>query len=185
MEWNGVSVTLALLVGLSMTRLLSGLVAVFRARQRVEMDWVSITWAAVLILVLLEVWTALNGLATITPRFSFGEYLALGGFMMLLYAAAALILPPGEIGAGESLRTYFRDEGRYALPMLSLFLAAGAAVNATLFGQSLASLWFALDVPMIALPTVAFLARGRRTLALATGVYIPLVVADTVVSILG
>lgn len=183
MAWTTVGVTLSLLVGLALARLLAGLVAVFRARRRATLDWIPIAWTFVLILALLETWTALGELSRLIERFSFGEYLALAGLLMVLFAAASLILPPGEIGTSESLRDHFRDEGRFALPLVSLYLAGGAVINVTLFAGSLLEPWFALDLPLILLPLVVFAGRSRRTREIATAAYLPLLAVDIYVSL--
>lgn len=182
MEWTTVSVTLSLITGLALTRLLSGLVAVFRARRRAEVDWLPIAWVAILIVAIMESWSALNGLPHVSRNFSFPEYLLLGIFMMLLFAAAALLVPPGEIGTGESLRDYFEQEGRFALPLFSAFLAGGALVNVFLFGASTASAWFILDVPMVILPLVVF-AGTRLVQVVFTAAYVPLFALDLAVSL--
>lgn len=183
MAWSTISVTLSLVIGLAIARLLTGLVSVFRARRRAELDWLPVAWTAVLLVSLLEAWMALNELPRMMEAFSFGEYLALGGMMMLIFAAAALLLPPGEIGEGESLRSHFAEEGRFALPLFSAFLTAGAVVNVTLLGQSLAGWWFVVDLPLILLPLAAFLSRSRRVAVLLVTCYLPLFAYDIYLSI--
>ncbi|MET0746128.1 MAG: hypothetical protein ABWY78_22355 [Microvirga sp.] len=184
MVWSTVSVTMSLLVGLSMTRLLTGLVAIFRARDRAELDWIPIAWTLVMLVTLLETWMSLNFLPKLEETFSFGEYLGLGGTMMLLYAAAALLLPPGEIGKGESLKTYFSEEGRFALPIYALFLSAGAIVNVRMLQAPVMAPWLALDIPLIILPIVVFVARSRRAESIVTGIYVPLFILDLYVSLI-
>jgi hypothetical protein len=184
MAWSTVSVTLSLLVGLSITRLLTGLVAIFRARHRATLDWVPIAWTIVLLFTLLETWVSLNDLPTKEGSFSFGEYLGPGGTMMLIYAAAALLLPPGEIAKGESLKTYFAEEGRFALPIYAAFLMAGVIVNVRLLGVPLVALWFAVDIPLLVLPILAFITHSRRVEEVVTGTYLPLFAVDLYVSLI-
>jgi hypothetical protein len=174
---------MSLLVGLSITRLLTGLIAIFRARKRAELDWVPIAWAVIMLLTLLVDWVALNDLPTKESTFSFVEYLGLGGMMMLIYAAVALLLPPGEIAKGESLKAYFAEEGRFALLIYACFLAAGVVFNVRLLGTPLMKLWFELDIFLIALPILAFFTRSRWVEAVVTGIYLPLCVFDIYVSL--
>src|SRR5215207_2838209 len=105
--------------------------------------------------------------------------------LMFLFSAASLLLPPGEIGAGESLNGYFAQEGRFALPLYAAFLAAGAVAHVTLFRSPLMSSWFWLDIVLIALPLIAFAAKSRRVEAAVTILYVPLSVVDIMVSLSG
>jgi hypothetical protein len=183
MAWSTVSVTLSLVLGLAITRLLSGLVSIFRARSRAELDWIPVCWTVVLLLSLFEVWMVLNELPRREDSFSFPEYVGLGGMMMLLFAAAALLLPPGELEKGDSLRAYFAEEGRFALPIYSLFLGLAAVANVRLLGGDPMSLWFGLDIALILLPLGAFVSRTRRVEELVTAAYMPLFLLDLYVSV--
>lgn len=174
MAWTTVSVTMSFLIGMALTRLLSGLVAVFRARTRAELDWVPVAWAAAMILALLEAWVALNSLPALIQAFNVGHFFSLAGLMLVLFAAAALLMPPGEIGAGESMKAFFIGEGRFALPLLSAYNVAATVANLILFGAEPApAAWWALDLPLIALPALAFaFARSLRLLVGSTAAYL-------------
>lgn len=185
MAWTTISVTLSLLISLSLTRLLTGLVAIFRARRRAALDWIPIAWAAVFILTLLESWIALNDLSHLMASFTFVEYLSLAGLLMLLFAAASLLLPPGELVEGDSLKEYFAEEGRFALVMYAGYLAAGAIVNVTLFGSPVFALWSIMDAAMIFLPVLAFYTTNHRRLAGITLIYIPLLMTDVWIALTG
>lgn len=182
MNWTTVSVTLSLLAGLSITRVLSGLTATFRARHRATLDWIPIAWSVVVLLSAIEAWATLGTFSREHQEFSYAQYFLLAGLMVALYAASALVLPPGEIEAGGDMSSHFRDDGRFALPLYSTFLVIGAVVNLMLFGAPSVALWSALDVVMIALPLTAFWARSRRTEAAVTSVYLPLFAIDFVVA---
>lgn len=63
------------------------------------------------------------------------------------------------------------------------FLAAGAVANVALFQSPLMASWFRLDIVLIALPLIAFATRTRRVEAAVTIPYVPLSVADIVISL--
>ena len=102
--------------------------------------------------------------------------------LMLIFAASQLLLPPGEIKAGDSLPAHFADDGRFALLLFAAYLAAGAVANVTLFGGALNALWLYLDIPLIVLPVAVFFA-DRRWQRMITLAYVPLFVADLVISL--
>lgn len=184
MAWTTVSVTISLLVGLSLARLLTGLVAMFRARRHAAPDWIPIAWSAVLIMALLETWVALNDLPAIIPAFALGEFLALAVLMLLLFAASALLLPTDAPDAGDSQRDFFEKEGRFALPMLSAYLVVGEIVNLFLFGAETTIEWALLEALLVILPLVVFLSRRRRLQAAVTAVYVVLLAYDVHVALL-
>lgn len=90
LNWTTVSVTLSLLIGKSITRILTGSNATFRARRRATIDWIPLAWSVVLLLAAIEAWATLGTFSRAHQDFSPGQYFLLGGLMMLLYAASSL-----------------------------------------------------------------------------------------------
>lgn len=178
-----VATVLSMILGLSVTRLLLGLVTVFRIRRSAKPDWVPLVWAIMLFTIQLDFWWAVNSLPQVKQTFSFLEFLLLVLLAFSLFVAAALLLPSRIEDEKNGLRTYFEEDGRYALLSLSTYLALGLLVNVMFFHASPIALWGALDVLMIVLPLCAFKARSRKTYSALTLLYIPVSAIDTVISL--
>lgn len=64
-----VATVLAMILGLSVTRLLMGALTVFRIRRVAAPDWVALVWAVMLFTSQLDFWWAVNALPTIKQPF--------------------------------------------------------------------------------------------------------------------
>jgi hypothetical protein len=177
-EFRMIATVLSLVLGLGVTRLLLGLVGVFRARGQSPVDWIPIAWAGCLFLEQLQYWWAINFLPTIRGDFSFLDFVFLVILTMMLFLASALLLPSRPEDEEAGLRVYFEQDGRYGVLALAAFGALALVVNVFFFNASPLSAWGALDVPMIAIPLAAFLVRSRRAQALLVLAYVPLSLVD-------
>lgn len=111
-QW--VASTIAMVLGLGMTRMLGSGVAIFRARHHSRMDWVPFVWALCIFFSLLDFSWVLTPLGQLEKSWSFDRFLSLFGVSLLLFVTSALILPP-DLEKGESLRQSFERDGRWAL----------------------------------------------------------------------
>ncbi|MGP9820095.1 hypothetical protein ACTZWW_08770 [Salinarimonas sp. NSM] len=182
-EFRMISTILAMVLGLAVTRLLLGFVTVFRLRSRSAVDWITVTWAGVLFIEMLEYWWAINHLAAMRSTFGFADFLFLVGLTLTLFVASALILPSRAEDEDGSLRAYFERDGRYGLAALVAFHVLGMGANIHYFGQSPIAVWALLDVPIILLPALVLLASSRRVRAWTTAAYVPLLAVDLWVSL--
>lgn len=178
-----VATVLSLVLGLSVTRVLLGLVTVFRIRHTSPVDWVPLAWVGILFMIQLEYWWAINQLPTLRPSFSFHEFVFLVLLTLMLFLAAALLLPSRIEDEQSGLRRYFEADGRYALLGLSAFLMLGFAVNLFYFRAPLLSETSITDIPMIVMPILACFAKQRRVYAGVTLAYIPLALFDTYLAV--
>lgn len=178
LQW--ISVIMALILGLGITRLLTALVAIFKSRRRIAADWIPLAWAAALFLTQLQFWWALGDLAAIKTAFPFLHFIGLVVLPLTLFIAAALLLPLGEEPA--SLRAYFENDGKWALLSLSAFFAGALITNWQLFHATPFALWGLIDVALILLPLAVAFTRSRRVQAVITAVTVPLIVADSVIA---
>lgn len=178
-----VATVLSMILGLSVTRLLLGVLTVFRIRRLAAPDWVALVWAVMLFTTQLEFWWAVNALSTVKQTFSFLEFLLLVMLTLSLFVTAALLLPSRSEDEQHGLRVYFEQDGRYALLSLSTYLCLGLIVNVTLFQANPLALWGLLDVIMIALPICVFVARSRKAYATITLLYVPINILDMLVSL--
>lgn len=88
-----VATVLSMILGLSVTRLLLGMLTVFRIRRTAASDWVALVWAAMLFTTQLQFWWAVNALPAIKVTFTFLEFLLLVLLALSLFVSAALLLP--------------------------------------------------------------------------------------------
>lgn len=100
-----ISVALSLVLGLGITCLLSSAVQMFRSRHSVELDWIALAWAAVILFWQLQFWWAIYELATIVQTWTQPAFAAL--VALLLFVAGALILPSGDQGTAQRARAAF------------------------------------------------------------------------------
>jgi hypothetical protein len=182
-NFSTVATVLSMILGLSVTRLLLGMLTVFRIRRAASPDWVPLVWAVIVFSTQLEFWWAVNALPAIEETFSFLEFLLLVLLTLMLFVTAALLLPSRSEDERDGLRIYFEQDGRYALLSFSLFLIIGIVVNIFLFKASLLTPWGALDIVMIILAMGAFYAKSRKVYAAITLIYLPVDIIDTIMSI--
>jgi hypothetical protein len=103
-----VSVLLAIVVGLGITRILSDLASLLEHRAQVNLDGITLVWCGnVLAFHLIYWWVVLNNWRGQTT-WSFSRFSALFLYGVALYFCAALILPR-EAGEGADLRARFDD----------------------------------------------------------------------------
>ena len=102
-----------MIVGLGVTRLLTSGVAVFRSRGSARLDWVPIAWAACVFIWQIQYWWAIIELADLHETWTLGDFLILLGLALLLFIAAALVLPHSELLDGSDLGESFKRDGRW------------------------------------------------------------------------
>ena len=168
-----IAVVLSILLGLGVTRLLTALVGLFRARHHAKLDAVPLVWAGCLFLWQLQFWWAIVELPSLVPTWTIFEFLVLVALALLLFVAGALLLPD-SLGVDESLRASFERDGRWGLVALSAYFALAIGANAFVWGASPWSWTGALNAALGVLSLVAALTRSRRTQVVCATVYVPL-----------
>lgn len=172
-----------MILGLSVTRLLLGLVTVFRIRRTSPIDWVPLVWAVVLFETQLEYWWAINQLPSLRTTYTFEEFIFLVLLTLTLFLSAALLLPSRNEDELNGLRVYFEQDGRYSLLSYSAFLTLGFVANIFFMKSPMASEWAYIDIVMIVLPIMAFFSKSRAIYAAITLGYLPLSIFDTFLSL--
>lgn len=183
MNFPIVATVISMVLGLSVTRLLTSFVTIFRIRGRSPLDWVPLTWGCILFIMQLQYWWGINQLSALRQTFQFSEFIFLVLMTLMLFVAAALVLPSRGEDEDQGLRAYFEQDGRFALISLSTFLLFGLVVNVFGFQSQLEAAWAIMDIPMIILPTLAFFLRERKYYAVITAIYLPLCVLDVSISL--
>jgi len=153
------AVVLSTILGLATARILSGFVSAFKMRRRVNMDWLPLLMAAVVLIEIFQFWWAL---AELLPRqqWSMTDFGLLLSLAMTVFVAAALISPSDVDLASEP--AFFERDGRYGLLVLSMFHIGALITDWWLWKQPLASAQSALVVGLAAICAVAALTKQRR-----------------------
>lgn len=117
-QW--VTSTIVMVLSLGMTRMLGSAVSLFRARRHSRMDWVPFVWALCIFFSLLDFSWVLTPLGKAGGDWTFTRFLWLFVLSLLLFLAAALVLP-ADLEKGESLRQSFERDGRWALAVFAVY----------------------------------------------------------------
>jgi len=166
-----VSVTLSLLLGLGVTRLLTGVVGVFQARSRATVRWVPLVWAAAIFITQLQFWWAIIELETLVKTWTLVHFGSLLLLPLLLFVASALVLPQ-TLDADEDLATFFERDGRWGLLCLSAYSLLAICANALFFDTAPLSQAGAMLAVEAALPAVYLGAKTDRVRAATTVAYL-------------
>jgi len=109
-SFRWIAVTLSLILGFGVTRLLSAVVAIFRSRKDAELDWIPLVWAGCVFFWQIQYWWAIIELPRLIETWYLGQFMILLGLALLLFVTAALVLPPSGLDKGEKLSdTWARD----------------------------------------------------------------------------
>lgn len=177
-SFRWLSVVLSIILGLGVTRLLSGFVLVFRMRRTVAVDWVTLLWGASVFFSQLSLWWSLYEVPGAMAHWNFAVFMAFVSLPTMLYLSAALLLPVEDIKPGHSQRDYFEQDGRWALPPLAVFNIVAIVLNMIVFGASPLSAWGAAAMLGAALALLAFFVRTRAASAAIALAYAAVFVLD-------
>jgi hypothetical protein len=153
-------VAIGMIVGLSVTRILTGMIATFRSRANAVPDFRAMAWALCIFLLELELWWGLADLRTIIREWTFPIFLLFVSSPLLLFIAAALILPSHELRADEDHQRVFQCNGRWALFAVSAYYLESLCQTLYFWKAPLMSTWAALNAVLIFLPVFAFFVKG-------------------------
>lgn len=170
-----ISVAFSMILGLGVTRILSGSILVFRSRRRATLDWIPLAWAFATFVLQLQFWWAVIELARVERVWSLFDFLTMIAIPLELFVAAALVLPAEELDAGERLGDEFERDGRFGVLCLSAYAATALFADWRIFGTSLASTATAVLAAELLLPLVIVVHTGRGARATATALYVLLV----------
>jgi hypothetical protein len=174
-SFRWISVVLSMLLGLGVTRVLSAAVAAFRSRHQARLDWLPFAWAACIFGWQLQFWWGIIELEMLVATWTLPLFLLMVLLVLLLFVAAALVLPFQEMSAGDSLLSTFERDGRWALLALSLYHVGGLFTDWLLWQQSPFTALGVSLVALAALPVLAFAYRdSRRIQVVAVLLYLPI-----------
>ncbi len=157
-----VSVALSLVLGLGMTRLLLSAVYVFKARDRLVLNWTPALWALSIFLYQVQFWWAIYELSVVHNSWTLWEFTTLLVLALILFLAGALIFPDSNEEGFASLSAYFDEDGRYALVAIVLYSVFAYWANWFLWGVSPVSVTGAVVTGNIVLAAAGFLVRDEK-----------------------
>jgi hypothetical protein len=166
------SVTFAMILGLGVTRVLSGMIAVFRSRQTTTIDWIPLAWAGATFVLQIQYWWAVIELPTRIDRWTLTSFLVLLAVPLVLFAASALLLPGNELRGGHILSEEFERDGRWGLVCLSIYGALALIIDLVLFRTDLRSTTTLFLGIEFVLPIAFLLSDVRRFRAVITVGYL-------------
>jgi hypothetical protein len=128
-----VAVGLSMILGLGVTRLLTSAVSVIRSRHHAEVHWMPLVWATSIFVLQLQFWWGVIELAQTVEVWTLEAFLLLLAIPLLLFVAAAMVLPIRELDRGESLLAEFTRDGRWGLACLAAYALLAAIADYVLF----------------------------------------------------
>jgi hypothetical protein len=165
------SVVLSMILGLGVARVLNASSLAFRLRHSVRLDWIPLAWAGCVFLWQLQFWWGILELQTTVTQMTLGTFLALVLFPLLLYVAAALILPMDRRFAEEPMAELFQRDGRWALAVIAAMHLVAIAVDVAFWGVSPFSPQSLCLLVLAGLAIVCCASRSRPVRAWVTAVY--------------
>lgn len=168
-QW--VSPIIGLFVGLGIARILTGFASAVRSRGVSPPDWIPLVWAASIFLALLDLWWVLHDLGVIIKVWTYPLFLQFIFSPLILFFAAAMILPFGELKNGESYRESFEQHGHWALFALSGYSLEGMLEDVFYWGAPVFSWWALYTLVVLILPIIAFFS-SRRAHGVIAAIYL-------------
>ena len=129
-----VSVIMSVVIGLGLSHLLTGTAELVKARQRVSFYWVHLLWIALIFVGHIFLWWTMWNLRLIR-HWNFFSFLSLLLAPVLLYVAAAFLIPKVEPDASIDLRAYFYENSSAFFIINAAFMALMGVENWVLTGR--------------------------------------------------
>jgi hypothetical protein len=128
------AVLLSIVLGLGLTQLLTATGRLIRHRDRVHVQWVPLFWAAILLLIYVQVWWSMYGLR-LRREWTFLDFCIVLAQTAMLYLMAAVVLPEQVEEEGMDLRAYFDRQHRWFFALFLATLVISVAKDVILDGQ--------------------------------------------------
>lgn len=159
-KFQWIAVIIGLLIGLGITQILSSFAAIVRSRHVMLPYGVSLIWAFCILLEELDNWWVLQDLVEF-HAWSFPVFLMILVQPLLLFCAAAMVLPNAELREGDCHHRLYISCGRWALIALAAYQLEEILENIFYWGFPVFSWWLPYLLWLTALCVTGFFA-GRR-----------------------
>lgn len=156
-----VTVLISIVLGLSLTHLVTGLGELLHPRRRVTVYWVHLVWTAVLLLLHIRFWWFFWSLREVTvwtlPAFVLALLVP-----VLLYLLSVLALPDSEIDGSSDLRTYYYENRRAFFGTFTILMALAPVAALVFWDRSLDSFVNVRAYGGVAIVVAAALTKDSR-----------------------
>ncbi len=173
------SVLISIILGFSITQILSATGRMIRARERVTLYAPPIIWAVVLLVIDVQIWWAMFGYRTRT-QWGFVEFLMLLLQTVCAYMLAAVVLPEEVQEDGVDLREYYERHSVWLFGFLIALLLVSILKEVLLEGRLPVPVNLGFHVLLIALSLAAIGVRRpwfQQAVAIGVALTIGLYVA--------
>jgi hypothetical protein len=170
-SFRWIAVAISMILGIGVTRLLSSAVMILRNRDEFEFDLLPTVWASFIFIAQIQFWWSIIELSRLMSVWTLGNFLLLLSMPLLLFVAAALILPTELRERDLSLRRAFERDGRLALIALALYNAVACVADALWWSADLPSLQGMMLIGLAILPIGLILVSRRSIQLFMTGLY--------------
>lgn len=174
------SVLISIILGFSITQILSATGRMIRARERVTLYAPPVIWAAVLLIIDVQMWWAMFGYRTRT-QWGFVEFLMLLLQTICAYMLAAVVLPEEVPEGGLDLREYYESHSVWLFGFLIAIVVVSILKEVLLEGRLPVPVNLAFHLLLIVTALAAITIRRAWfqqamaiSAALTIGVYIAL-----------
>lgn len=166
-QYQWILTVIGMMIGLGVTRILTCLAAVVRSRDLSRPDWISLVWAATILIMELDFWWSLFNIVAAIKEWTFAVFLLLLIHPLLMFFAAAMVLPSTELKSGENYRELYDRHGHWALLAISGYFLEMLVEN-SLYWKVTPDGWAAMiPLALAVLPMVAFFSSRRFQGAIA------------------
>ena len=156
-----ISVIFSVVIGLGLSHLLTGVVELYKVRGRVRFYWLHLLWVALTFLGHIFLWWTMWNLRLLRD-WNFFYFLIILFAPVLLYVAAALLIPKVEPGVSYDLREYFYEYRPAFFGVNAAFTALMGAENWLLTGRMSPARVTAVFAAWFVLLCSSALVRNRR-----------------------
>ncbi len=164
-----VSVIISVVIGLGMSHLLTGAAELVKARRMIRFYWVHLLWVLLIFVGHIFLWWTMWNLRFVRD-WNFFSFLLLLLAPVLLYAAAAFLIPKVEPGAYINLRDYFYENHSAFFSISAAFAALLGMENWLLAGHpSRVTIVFAVWFVLLCVSAVVRNARYHAVISLLFG----------------
>lgn len=167
-----VSVTISIVLGLALARLLSMASELVVARRSIQFHWIPITWAITLFCLIIIVWWQLFLLTQVLDGWRFWDFTIVVLMTLPIYLASSLILPNAFDDEQTDLLAYFMQHGKWGVGAYVAFLVTGLLANYQFFGIGLISAPALFMLGSIAAAVCTIMSRSCRFIGIWTVTFI-------------
>lgn len=173
-----VSVTISIILGLAMARLLSGVSQLIIARKRTDWHWIPIAWAMTLFFLILVLWWQLFQVGQNLTEWTFQDFAFATVMTLPLYVSSALLLPVPNENQNTDLFGHFVEHGKWGVGAYIVFFLIAIPANLRLFDTAVFSAATAFILGNTVAATGAIISNSRTGIGLWTLLFVVLQITN-------